>query len=121
MMILVNGLIALIALLHMGFLILEMFFWSKSIGLRIFKQSREAAKTSARLAANQGLYNGFLAAGLLWGLVHPHPEFAIQIQFFFLTCVVIAGIYGAVSVSRNILFVQTLPAIFALTGLLLTR
>ena len=112
-----NLLVALVALLHVYFLVLEMFLWTKPAGLRTFGQSLERAKDSAVLAANQGLYNGFLAAGLIWGLVHPFPAIGLQIKLFFLACVVVAGVYGAYSVSRRILFVQALPA--AAAGILL--
>ena len=112
-----NLLVALVALLHVYFLVLEMFLWTKPQGLRTFNQSLEKAKDSAVLAANQGLYNGFLAAGLIWGLLHPFPAIGMQIKLFFLACVVVAGVYGAYSVSRRILFVQALPA--AVAGILL--
>jgi putative membrane protein len=91
-----------------------MFLWTKPLGLKTFGQSLEKATDSAVLAANQGLYNGFLAAGLIWGLVHPTPAFAFQIKVFFLLCVVIAGLYGATTVSRRILLVQAAPAALAL-------
>ena len=109
-----NILVALVALLHVYFLVLEMFLWTKPLGLKTFGQSLAKAQESAVLAANQGLYNGFLVAGLVWGLLHPAPAFAFQIKVFFLLCVVIAGLYGAWSVSRRILFVQALPAAIAL-------
>lgn len=109
-----NGLVALVAALHVYFLILEMFLWTKPRGLKTFGNSLEKATESAVLAANQGLYNGFLAAGLIWGLVHGVPAFALQIKTFFLVCVIVAGVYGAATVSRKILFVQALPAALAL-------
>jgi putative membrane protein len=109
-----NVLVALVAALHVYFLVLEMFLWTKPLGLKTFRQSSEKAADSAVLAANQGLYNGFLAAGLVWGLVQGVPAFALQIKMFFLICVIVAGIYGAVTVSRRILFVQALPAAIAL-------
>ena len=105
-----NALIALVALLHLYFLVLEMFFWTQPLGLKIFRQSLEKAQASAVLAANQGLYNGFLAAGLIWGLFHPDPTVGFQIKVFFLLCVVVAGLYGGYSVSRRIIMVQALPA-----------
>jgi putative membrane protein len=108
-------LVALVAALHVYFLILEMFLWTKPLGLKTFHNSIEKATESAVLAANQGLYNGFLAAGLVWGLVQGVPGFAFQIKVFFLLCVITAGIYGAVTVSRRILLVQALPAAIALT------
>jgi putative membrane protein len=109
-----NALVALVALLHVYFLILEMFLWTKPLGLKTFRQSPEKAQDSAVLAANQGLYNGFLAAGLAWGLIHGNPAFAFQIKTFFLVCVIVAGIYGAATVSRRILYVQAAPAVLAL-------
>jgi putative membrane protein len=114
MMWIANGLVALVAALHIYFLILEMFLWTKPLGLKIFRNSIEKATDSAVLAANQGLYNGFLAAGLIWGLVQAVPAFAFQIKLFFLLCVIVAGIYGAATVSRRILFVQAAPAAIAL-------
>jgi putative membrane protein len=108
-----NALVALVALLHVYFLILEMFLWTKPLGLKTFRNTQEKANDSAVLAANQGLYNGFLAAGLLWGLLHPTPAFALQIKVFFLLCVIVAGAYGGYSVSRRILFVQAAPAALA--------
>ncbi|WP_249141030.1 MULTISPECIES: DUF1304 domain-containing protein [Bradyrhizobium] len=112
-----NLLIALVAALHVYFLILEMFLWTKPLGLKTFRQSIEKATDSAVLAANQGLYNGFLAAGLAWGLIHGNPAFAFQIKVFFLLCVIVAGVYGAMTVSKRILFVQALPAAIALVAL----
>jgi putative membrane protein len=108
-------LVALVAALHVYFLILEMFLWTKPLGLKTFHNSIEKATDSAVLAANQGLYNGFLAAGLVWGLVQSVPGFAFQIKVFFLLCVITAGIYGAVTVSQRIMLVQALPAAIALT------
>jgi len=109
-----NCLVAVVAALHVHFLVLEMFLWTKPLGLKTFRNSIEKATESAVLAANQGLYNGFLAAGLVWGLFHPTPAFAFQIKAFFLLCVIVAGIYGAATVSRRILYVQALPAAIAL-------
>ena len=109
-----NALVAIVALLHVYFLILEMFLWTRPLGLKTFRNTQEKADDSAVLAANQGLYNGFLAAGLLWGLLHPTPAFAFQIKVFFLLCVIVAGAYGAYSVSRRILVVQAAPAALAL-------
>jgi len=111
-----NGVVGLVALLHTYFLVLEMFLWDKPAGLRAFGHSREAAAATKVLAANQGLYNGFLAAGLLWGLALGAGGLAIKL--FFLGCVLIAGLYGAATASRKILFVQALPAAVGL-GLLL--
>jgi putative membrane protein len=109
-----NILVALVAVLHVYFLILEMFLWTKPLGLKTFRNSPEKAADSAVLAANQGLYNGFLAAGLVWGLVQANPGLAFQIKVFFLLCVIVAGVYGAATVSRRILFVQAAPAAIAL-------
>lgn len=114
-----NILVALVALLHFYFLVLEMFLWTKPLGMKVFRQSLEKAQNSALLAANQGLYNGFLAAGLVWSLLHPHPEFAMQLKIFFLLCVIVAGLYGAYSVSKKIAIVQALPAALALACALL--
>lgn len=114
MIVIANVLVALVAMLHVYFLILEMFLWTKPLGLKTFGNSQERADAMAVLAANQGLYNGFLAAGLFWGLFQPTPAFAFQIKVFFLLCVIVAGAYGAYSVSRRILFVQAAPAVLAL-------
>ncbi len=107
-----NVLVALIALLHIYILVLEMFLWDKPAGLRAFGQTREAAAASKILAANQGLYNGFLAAGLFWGL--SLGVAGTDIKVFFLCCVLVAGLYGAATASRRILFVQAVPAAIAL-------
>jgi len=107
-----NVVIALVALLHLYFLVLEMFLWDKPAGLRAFGHDAETAAASKVLAANQGLYNGFLAAGLIWGL--SLGTAGTQIQVFFLLCVLVAGVYGALTASRKILFVQALPALIAL-------
>ena len=110
-----NSLVALVAMLHVYFLVLEMFLWTRPLGLKTFRNSPEKAADSAVLAANQGLYNGFLAAGLSWGLVvQDVPVFAFQIKTFFLLCVIVAGLYGAATVSRRILYVQAAPAAIAL-------
>src|ERR1700692_4041622 len=105
-----NLLVALVAALHVYFLILEMFLWTKPLGLKTFRNSLEKAKESAVLAANQGLYNGFLAAGLIWGLVQSVPAFAFQIKTFFLLCVIVAGIYGAPTVTRRLRSARAAPA-----------
>ncbi len=107
-----NVVVALVALLHLYFLVLEMFLWDKPAGLRAFGQTQEAASASKVLAANQGLYNGFLAAGLIWGLAQGANGHDVKV--FFLTCVLIAGLYGAASASRKILFIQALPAAIGL-------
>jgi putative membrane protein len=110
--------IGLIAVLHIYFLVLEMFLWDKPIGLRIFRLTPDSARASKALAANQGLYNGFLAAGLIWGLWLGAA--GRDVKLFFLFCIVAAGLYGGLSVNRKILLVQALPAIVALLMLLVT-
>jgi putative membrane protein len=105
-------LVALVALLHVWFLVLEMFLWDKPLGLKTFRQTPESAATTKVLAANQGLYNGFLAAGLLWGLWLGAG--GTSVKLFFLGCVVVAGVFGAATVGKKILFVQALPAAVAM-------
>ena len=114
-----NTLTLIVAGLHVYFLILEMFLWTKPLGRRVFAQSQAQAQTTAILAANQGLYNGFLAAGLVWAVAHPSPEFSLQLKLFFLGCVIVAGLYGAYSVGKKILWVQALPAALAMALALL--
>jgi putative membrane protein len=109
------ALVALVALLHLGFMVLETFHWKHPVGRSIFGTSAEFAERSAPLAANQGLYNGFLAAGLAWGIIASRADVTI----FFLCCVIVAGAYGAISVKRTILFVQALPGAGALIAVLL--
>ena len=121
MSLIANGLVALVAALHIYFLVLEMFLWTKPKGLATFGNTIEKAQATAVLAANQGLYNGFLAAGLIWGLLHPNPAFGFQIKVFFLLCVIVAGLYGGYSVSKRIVIVQALPAAVALILLWLAR
>jgi len=106
--------VAAVALEHLWFLVLEMFLWTRPIGLATFRNTPEFAERSKALAANQGLYNGFLVAGLLWALVHPDPGVALQLKRFFLACVVVAGVFGAATVSRRILYLQAVPAAFTL-------
>ena len=113
-----NVVVALVAALHVYFLVLEMFLWDKPAGLKAFGQTVEKARETKVLAANQGLYNGFLAAGLLWGLALGSP--GANIKIFFLICVLVAGIFGAATASRKILFVQALPAAIGLALVLLT-
>ena len=108
-------LVVLVAALHAYFLVLEMFLWTKPLGLKTFRNTPEKAETTRVLAANQGLYNGFLAAGLLWGLVTAQWNVVV----FFLLCVIVAALYGAWSVNKRIFFVQGLPAIAALVVVLL--
>ncbi len=103
-------LVAFVAFQHLGFMVLEMFFWTKPLGRKIFRRTEAQAKDSAALAANQGLYNGFLAAGLIFGLLVQDPNVGREFQLFFLSCVVVAGVFGAATVSRRILFIQALPA-----------
>jgi len=117
--IIANILIGLVALLHVYFLILEMFFWDKPLGLRTFGHARASASDSKILAMNQGLYNGFLAAGLAWGLSLGTAGHSIKV--FFLACVIIAGIFGSLTASRKILFVQALPAATALALVFLSK
>src|SRR5258708_28505763 len=112
-------LVALVALEHVYILYLEMFLWTKPQGLKSFGMTQEVADSSKTLAANQGLYNGFLAAGLLWSLINPDPVMARQIQLFFLGCVLVAAVYGGLTAKRSILFIQGLPALIALIRLLL--
>ena len=120
MVILADVLVAVVALLHLYFLVLEMFLWTKPAGRRVFRTSPEFAQASATLAANQGLYNGFLAAGLVWGLILGATA-GRPIKLFFLGCVVVAGLYGAATVNRRIFFVQALPALLAIALTLLAR
>ena len=117
---LTNIVVAIVALLHVYFLVLEMFLWDTPFGRRTFGLTPEFSAASKTLAANQGLYNGFLAAGLFWGLwIGGHDGW--HVQLFFLACVVVAGIYGGYSVNRRIFFVQAVPAIIALILLHLPR
>lgn len=110
MELIISFLILLVALEHVGFLYLEMFMWAKKPGINIFGHSKEEAEKSKVLAANQGLYNGFIAAGLIWGLFHTNSAFGSQIVLFFLICIIIAGIYGALTAKKSILYIQALPA-----------
>ena len=112
-----NVAVALVALLHLYFLVLEMFLWDRPAGLRAFGHTAESARATKVLAANQGLYNGFLAAGLAWGLLLGPAGTAIKV--FFLACVLVAGVFGALTASRKILLVQALPAAVALALVLL--
>ena len=114
-----NILVALVALEHLYILVLEMFLWTKPPGLRAFGLTPEFAEQTAVLAANQGLYNGFLAAGLIWGLTLKDEGYAVKV--FFLSCIVVAGIFGAVTAKPSILFVQAAPALIALALTLLAQ
>ncbi|SMB93295.1 DUF1304 domain-containing protein [Deinococcus hopiensis] len=120
MHILSMGLILLVALIHVYIVILEMFLWTHPRGRAAFGTTAEEAQTTRVLAANQGVYNGFLVAGLLWSLLAP-AALAPPLKIFFLMCVIIAGLYGTATVSRRILFVQVIPAVLALLAVLLSR
>jgi putative membrane protein len=111
---LANILIGFIAIEHAGVLFLEMFLWRKPIGLRIFQMTQNVADASAVLAANQGLYNGFLAAGLAWSLFMPSAEQALAVKTFFLGCIVVAGVYGGFTANPRIWALQAAPALIAL-------
>ena len=115
---LINILVGFIAVEHIGFLYLEMFLWSKPTGQKIFKLEPNFAQESAALAANQGLYNGFLAAGLIWALLASDMTMSHHLKVFFISCVFIAGIYGWMTVSKTILYVQAIPAALTLVLLL---
>ncbi|KAF4465236.1 integral membrane [Fusarium albosuccineum] len=108
----------LIGVLHVYILVLEMFLWTAPRGRKTFRLTAEFAEQTKGLAANQGLYNGFLAVGLFWALAHPVAEFATQLQIFFLGCVVVAGAYGGLTANKRILYVQATPAAISL-GLVL--
>jgi putative membrane protein len=114
-----NVVVALVAALHLGFLVLEMFLWKRPMGQRVFGLPRDVMVSSAALAANQGLYNGFIAAGLVWGLLAGPAGFAPKV--FFLSCVVVAGAFGAATAKRSILWVQGVPGALALLLVLLAR
>ena len=116
MSLLANVLIGLVALLHVYFLVLEMFLWTRPLGLKTFRNTPEKAEITRVLAANQGLYNGFLAAGLFYAIATGSREFAL----FFLVCVVVAALYGAYSVNKRIFVVQGVPALAGLAAVLLT-
>lgn len=111
--------VAIVALEHLAFLVLEMFLWTEPVGMRVFGLTPEFAAESAPLAMNQGLYNGFLAAGLVWGLLSKDNAFAIKV--FFLACVIIAGIFGGLTAKASIIVVQGGPALLALVLVLLSR
>ena len=117
MSVLANVLVAFVAFLHLMFLVLEMFLWTKPFGRKTFGLTKELAEASASLAMNQGLYNGFLAAGLIWGLVSG----SFEVKVFFLVCVIVAGVFGAFTAKRTILFVQALPGALALAAVIAAR
>jgi putative membrane protein len=119
MKVIANILVAIVALLHVGFLVLEMFLWTTPFAIERFGMTAAYAEQSRVLAANQGLYNGFLAAGLVWGLLAKEGAFAIKV--FFLTCVVIAGLYGGATAKTTILYIQALPAALALLTVFASR
>lgn len=110
-------LVAAIALLHVYILVLEMFLWTTPRAMKAFGTTPQLAEQTKVMAGNQGLYNGFLAAGLFWGLLIHSPS----VQLFFLACVAVAGLYGAATANRRILFVQTVPAVLAMVAVLLAR
>ncbi len=110
--------VGLVALLHLYFMIMEMFLWDKPMGMRAFGLKPDFARATKALAANQGLYNGFLAAGLVWGLLLGAGGF--QVKLFFLGCVIVAGVFGAITASRKILFFQALPGAVAIVLVLLS-
>lgn len=114
-----NIAVGVVAALHLGFLVLEMFLWTKPLGHRVFGLPRDVMTSTAALAANQGLYNGFIAAGLVWGLLLGPAGFGIEV--FFLSCVIVAGVFGAATAKRSILWVQGLPGALALLFVLLGR
>ena len=116
MNIIANVLVVLVAVLHLGFLALEMFYWDHPFGRKRFGMTPEYSKASASLAANQGLYNGFLTAGLVWGLITGDAS----VKIFFLVCVVVAGVYGGLTTRRTILYIQALPGLLALISVYLT-
>jgi len=114
-----NALVAFVAIEHLYILVLEMFLWTKPAGLRAFGLTAEFAEQTAVLAANQGLYNGFLAAGLIWSLIR--KDNGISLQVFFLGCVIVAGVFGAITAKTSILYVQAAPALIALVLVLLAN
>ena len=118
MSLLANAVVLLVAVLHVYILVLEMFLWDKPMGLKAFRNTPEKATETQVLAANQGLYNGFLAAGLFWGLALGDAA-GFPVKIFFLLCVAIAGLYGAATAARKILYIQTVPAALGITLLAL--
>ena len=110
-------LVLLVALSHLGFMVLEMVYWAQPLGQQVFGTTPEFAQATAVLAANQGLYNGFLAAGLLWGLVSGRRD----LRAFFLACVIVAGVYGGMTAKTSILYIQAAPALAALLAVLAVR
>jgi putative membrane protein len=121
MEIVARALLVLVALLHVYFLVLEMFLWTTPFGLRTFGRGREEMESTKVMASNQGLYNGFLAAGLVWSAFEPAPGQAFALRVFFLVCVLVAGVYGGMTAARKILYVQAVPALVALAVVLLAH
>ncbi len=117
MQIVANLVVLIVAWLHIGFLVLEMFLWNRPFGLRTFDMTKATADASATLAANQGLHNGFQAAGLIWGVWSNLPA----VKVFFLVCVVIAGLFGGITAKRSILYIQALPGAIGLLLILLAK
>ncbi|MBD5769572.1 DUF1304 domain-containing protein [Marinomonas colpomeniae] len=113
------ALVALVAVEHLYILILEMFMWTKPRTLKVFGMEAGLAEQTKNLAANQGLYNGFLASGLVFSLLNTNYEFAQQLQMFFLFCVIVAAVYGSFTVKKTIIFIQGVPAILALLSVFL--
>lgn len=116
----ITALIVYVIVFHVWAMVLEMFFWTKPLGRKTFGLSKDDAETSKTLAANQGLYNGFLAAGLVLSLIVANPDTAFTLKVFFLACVSLAGLYGGITAKMSILFMQGLPALIALALLILT-
>ncbi|WP_411346656.1 DUF1304 domain-containing protein [Paenibacillus sp. WLX1005] len=112
--VLASIMVALVAIEHLYILVMEMFLWTTPRVMKTFGTTPELAQSTSSMAANQGLYNGFLAAGLIWSLLHPNDGFAHQLAIFFLLCVIVAALYGGLSVKRSILLMQGLPALMAL-------
>ncbi len=121
LMILASIMIAIVALEHLYILVMEMFLWTTPRVMKTFGTTPEHANLTRSMAANQGLYNGFLAAGLIWSLLHPDANVAYQIALFFLACVIIAALYGGLTVKRSILVMQGLPAVIALILVILSH
>jgi putative membrane protein len=119
MIMIAHVLVGLVALLHVYFLVLEMFLWATPFGMKTFGRKKEEQEQTKVLAANQGLYNGFLVAGLAWSFIAA-PEMAHSLRLFFLGCVVVAGVYGAATASRKILYVQAIPAALALGAVVMS-
>jgi putative membrane protein len=119
MQIIANVALVVVAVLHLAFLVLETFLWTTPFGMRTFRLSPEVAQASRGLAANQGLYNGFLAAGLIWGVIGGDSAYAIRL--FFLGCVIVAGIFGGLTAKRSIIYMQALPGLLALLAVMLAH